>query len=213
MKYIFICCLVILTTGSIVTVMMRPSVQSHKPILYWVTDPNPTRTKQVEVFEKWLDENYGDELQHKYGFRTFELKIDSANSDLAKKVIQGVSGVGGDIMDITSSREMTYFVSMGLLKDISSGAQHFGFIQENTYPNLKTEISIDTKQYLYPAKRTVFLFSCLNFGRMMILGGILARSARTRFLGAPFMEGNGRPVPISGFLPSEVECCEKCSVV
>ena len=151
MKYIFICCLVILTTGSIVTVMMRPSVQSHKPILYWVTDPNPTRTKQVEVFEKWLDENYGDELQHKYGFRTFELKIDSANSDLAKKVIQGVSGVGGDIMDITSSREMTYFVSMGLLKDISSGAQHFGFIQENTYPNLKTEISIDTKQYLYPA--------------------------------------------------------------
>lgn len=73
-----------------------------------------------------------------------------SNSDDTKKVIQSVSGVGGDLMD-TSGESMRLLQAMGVLKDLTAVARERGFGPDSTYEAVVPDLMVDGRQYRYPA--------------------------------------------------------------
>ncbi len=141
MKTIFLSVAMALVLASVAMKLTLPGTRSEVPVIYWVTDPNPAREEQIRLFHQWLK---------KHHYPRMELRLDTANNDTSKKIIQGVSGVGGDCMDIGSGGGMRYFNSIGLLTDVTPWAQQMGFDPSHTYPAMKTEITTDGHQYMFP---------------------------------------------------------------
>lgn len=142
MKAVFSTCLGVLLAASVVTTLTLPERKSGVPVLYWVTDPNPARVEQVELFHAWLERN---------GHPRFELRLDSANRGQSKQIIQGVSGVAADIMDC----QMHALQEIGMLKDVTEEARQLGFDLSRTYPALDSEITLDGRQYVFPCNVNV----------------------------------------------------------
>lgn len=89
-----------------------------------------------------------------------ELRLDMANSDQTKKVIQGVSGVASDLIDVSGGGEMRYDHALGLLTDLTPTARAGGYWLDKTYPALASEITLvdsdgAVRQFLYPCNITV----------------------------------------------------------
>ncbi|HEX7010912.1 MAG TPA: extracellular solute-binding protein [Phycisphaeraceae bacterium] len=82
------------------------------------------------------------------------LRLDTANRDVSKQIIQGVSGVAGDIMDITWGAGMQQFHAIGLLRDVTEPAKQLGFDPSKTYPAIEPEITLDGRQYMFPCNVT-----------------------------------------------------------
>lgn len=151
MRYLFLVIGILLILASFVTFLTMPDTRDDVPVLYWTTDPNPLREKVVDEFKIWLDQTYGDQLESKYGFRTFDICIDAAKRDPSKIVIQGVSGVGGDFLNIRGGDTMEYLKAIGILEDITDSALVQGFSPEFTFHQLYSEITSDDKQYMFPS--------------------------------------------------------------
>jgi len=141
MKYVFLIILTLLLAASVGTALIAPDAGSDVPVIYWVTDPNPARGEQIAKFHRWLE---------KHGHPRMELRLDTANRDVAKMIIQGVSGVGGDIMDIWTGSGMRYFHEVGLLTDVTEWAKELGFDPSYTYASMKPEITLRGRQYMFP---------------------------------------------------------------
>ncbi|MBN2312192.1 MAG: carbohydrate ABC transporter substrate-binding protein [Candidatus Hydrogenedentes bacterium] len=88
----------------------------------------------------------------------YELRVDSANRDVSKMVIQGVSGVGGDIMDINSGSGMRYFHSVGLLRDVTEAGKRLGFDPTQTFAAMEPELTLDGRQYGFPCNVALGMF-------------------------------------------------------
>jgi multiple sugar transport system substrate-binding protein len=56
-KILFAFIVVALGLASVGTYLRMPDVTSDRPIIYWVTDPNPARHEQVNRFHQWLIKN------------------------------------------------------------------------------------------------------------------------------------------------------------
>jgi len=144
MKTLFLAVLAGLILASIATWATRPEQIADRPILYWVTDPNPVRQAQVDAFHAWMQ-------VHVPEAERFELRIDAANASPQKKIIQSVSGVGGDIMDTNAdSGEMQYFRQMGIIRDLTDQAQAHGFSSDLTYPAIRPLMEHDGRQFMFP---------------------------------------------------------------
>lgn len=140
MKYLFGICFLCLVLASIITYRLMPESQSKVPILYWVTDPNPARVLQIATFKSWLEKN---------GYPQCDVRVDAANTDTSKKVVQGVSGVAGDIIDLGGDR-IDFFTSVGLLEDVTDSAKKMGFSLDKTYPAIGDEITVQGRQFAFP---------------------------------------------------------------
>lgn len=146
LTYIFL----ILVVLSIATWWSIPSQYSDKPILYWVTDMHPGRPEQIDTFHKWLD---------KHGYPEMEMRLDAANNDISKKLIQGVSGVAGEILDVyRGKQEMLYLFQAGILKDVTEPAQELGFDPSNTWEAIAPDLLIDNRQYGFPRNVAVLMY-------------------------------------------------------
>ncbi|GIW77822.1 MAG: hypothetical protein KatS3mg104_2885 [Phycisphaerae bacterium] len=75
-----------------------------------------------------------------------ELRLDTANADVTKRIIQGVSNVGGDIMDMWSGLHMWQMQGMGLLRDVTEDAKRLNFGPDRTYGAILPEIAIPDSQ-------------------------------------------------------------------
>ncbi|MEM8737901.1 MAG: extracellular solute-binding protein [Planctomycetota bacterium] len=151
LKYLFVCVLLLLVVASLGLRLSFPGAQSDRPVIYWVTDRNPARELQVATFHEWLAENgHVDER----GEPIVELRLDVANRDTTKQTIQSVSGVGGDLMDMPG-QVMWLFRAMGVIEDITDDARAMGFGPEQTYEAIQPEITVEGRQYRYPANVTV----------------------------------------------------------
>jgi multiple sugar transport system substrate-binding protein len=92
-----------------------------------------------------------------------EMRVDTANNDATKKIIQGVSGVGGDVMDMFSGQTMWQFNGMKLLREVTEDAKRLGFDPSQTYPALLPEIAIPDRegnwhQFQFPCNVTANAF-------------------------------------------------------
>jgi len=141
MKFFLGISLLCLVLASVITYKLMPEAKSKLPILYWVTDPNPARELQIDIFHKWLEKN---------GYPRFELRVDAANCDASKIVVQGVSGVAGDIIDYGGGNQIDFYTSVGLLEDVTDDAKKLGFGLEKTYPTIGDDITVQGRQYVFP---------------------------------------------------------------
>lgn len=146
MKILFAVLLCVLCAAAAGTYVSFPDTGSDVPVIYWVTDRNPARELQVETFHKWLVKQ-----GHVTGEGTpkVELRLDMANRDISKQIIQSVSGVGGDLMDIGGGN-LPLFEAMGIVTDVTDAGVALGFDPSQTYRAIGPEITVDGRQYMFP---------------------------------------------------------------
>ncbi len=92
-----------------------------------------------------------------------ELKLDMANADRTKKVVQGVSGVAGDVMDQDSGSDLRYFRAIGLNTDVTEAAKELGFDMSATFPAIEPDLTLrdvdgNLRQYQFPCNVNASLF-------------------------------------------------------
>ncbi len=138
MKKLFGVILFLLVMASILTYRTLPGVSGDHPVLYWVTDPNPARVEQIRTFATWLRTTHPD-APH------IEISVDAANSRPEKVLVQGVSGVLGDLIDHTGGPNLRFRKSVGLLDDITDAALARGFDVSQTFPAIASELQAPVK--------------------------------------------------------------------
>jgi len=150
LKLLFAILFGIMLFASVATVLTQPDAQTEVPVIYWVTDPNPARIEQIALFHEWLVKNGHTTAD---GKPCVELRLDTA-TDPNKKIIQGVAGVAGDIIDC----HVNTMVEIGLLHDVTDDAKRLGFDMSHTYAALDTELTVDGRQYGFPCNVNVMGF-------------------------------------------------------
>jgi multiple sugar transport system substrate-binding protein len=112
------------------------------------------RQDQINIFKQWMK---------KHGYPTIDLRVDTANNDQSKKIIQGVSGVAGDIWDLYSNGETQYYYEIGLLRDITDVAKRMGFDPSHTWKAAEPDLMALThdgqlRQFSFPDNATAGLY-------------------------------------------------------
>jgi len=80
-----------------------------------------------------------------------EMRLDAASNDLNKKVVQGVSGVAGDVIEAYSGgKQMSYLASAGMLADMTESAKTYGFGPDKTFKALRPALFYNGRQYAFP---------------------------------------------------------------
>ncbi|MFZ4735226.1 MAG: ABC transporter substrate-binding protein [Bradymonadia bacterium] len=162
MKTLFLALLGLLLVATGATWLSLPEQITGKPVLYWVSDPNPVRVAQVEAFHVWMKTNV-PEQDH------FELRLDAANNSPEKKVIQSVSGVGGDVMDVFNAGEMQYYRAMGILEDLTDRARAGGYTPDRTSAVIAPQLSVEGRQYMFPCNMSASMY-WVNAGALAKFG-------------------------------------------
>jgi multiple sugar transport system substrate-binding protein len=138
MKYIFLAAFgVFLGLYAIATLTLKPPSEENV-VIRWATDPNPARDRQSAGFAK---ANPG-------------FQVITETGDATKLVVQCATGVGPDLMDLSEAM-MNSMVQAGLLMDITEVAQKYGFDGSKTFPAIRGALSVDGRQYRFPANVNV----------------------------------------------------------
>lgn len=148
MKFVFAGIFAVLCLATAGDYISRPGVLTHKPVLYWITDVSEASVKDIDEFHRWLKRN---------DYPDFEVRLDSSASDVSKKLMQGVSGVGADIINLARD-EPWLLSSTGMLEDLTPYAQKHGFTPDATWEANEPTIVIDGKQIGFPRSVTIQAF-------------------------------------------------------
>lgn len=159
MKAFFAIVTLILILGSTLLYWTLPGKQNELPVIYWITQDDHNKQEIVSVFREWLRDE---------GLPDVDLRIDNTNQDATKKLVQGVSGVGADLMDLYGFQQ-DLFPATGMLLDVTAEAKQLGFAASDTYPALRDEIVHDGRQYSFPRNTGVSLY-WVNLGTFKRLG-------------------------------------------
>jgi multiple sugar transport system substrate-binding protein len=151
LKKLFLVALFILFSASVLTYLKLPGVGREVPRLRWVIKESDIKNEQLVLFQEWLKEN---------GYPEIEINLDTSNPNKDRNVVQGVSGVAGDILDCYEEQVQLY-QSVGLLSDISDIASEMGFDASKTYPSVRDSMMVDGRQYAFPRNVGV-LFNWIN---------------------------------------------------
>lgn len=148
MKYGFLIAFAALALISLGYGLISTERSQGKPVIYWVTDNNPARVEQVKLFEAWVKKHYD---------RDVDLQVDTANSDNSKKLIQGVSGVGDDIMDMDWP-SVQLFNAVGILQNLTVPAEKLGFGPDHTYKAVVPLLTSGGHQVAFPCNVYVAMY-------------------------------------------------------
>ncbi len=142
MKFLAVTLLVSLILASVATYFNLSDVKKDRPVLHWVTTADPIRDGQLELFQQWLK---------KYDYPEMEIRIDVRAKKNAgvKNIVQGVSGVAGDLIDCFTG-EVILYQSVGMLEDVTDVAKEMDFGGSKTYPSSRFSMHIDGRQYGFP---------------------------------------------------------------
>jgi len=130
----------LLILATIADQFSRRAEVADRPVLYWVTDVNAARVAEMELFQSWMAEN---------DYPSFEIRLDSSNSDVSKKLIQGVSGVEADILSLVRD-EAWLLQSTGMMADVLPLAEKHGFTVDQAWPAAAEAFMIDGQQVGFP---------------------------------------------------------------
>jgi ABC-type glycerol-3-phosphate transport system substrate-binding protein len=180
MKYILLSVFGLLVLATIADRLSRQPDESDVPVLYWVTDASPARMAELELFYVWLEEN---------DYPRFEIRLDNTNKDISKKLIQGVSGVGADI--ISMARDEAWLLhATGMMEDLVPLAQKHGFTVDETWPAAAPTFLIDGEQMGFPRGNPVQIY----------------------FLNTDLFAQHGQPLPPAQWTFEEFEAAGKAFV-
>jgi multiple sugar transport system substrate-binding protein len=147
LKRVFISTLVVLSLASATLYWSESGLRRDIPVIYWLSQDDENKRATVETFYQWRKE---------HGLPPVELRIDNTNEDPTKKLVQGLAGVGADIMDLYNY-EMDLFPATGMIADVTEDAKRMGFSPAETYPNLRGDFVINGRQYGFPRSSGVLL--------------------------------------------------------
>ncbi|MEM1012166.1 MAG: ABC transporter substrate-binding protein [Planctomycetota bacterium] len=196
MKYLFVLVAILLVACSgLVWTSMPQGLSDRQVVMYWTTDPNPARVEQVRLFDEWqverglyevvegdpAEEDILDEASGEYRRPLIELRLDTGNNENTKKVVQSVSGVAAEAMDMFSGQNMQFFEQMGVLEDVTDEAEALGFSVDTTYDAMLNELSLVD----FDGERRQFMFPCNVAMTMFMVNKPLFRE-----LGLPVPEGH-----------------------
>ena len=142
MKWLFLIALLVLTAATFALYATRPAFRgTGAPVIYLAGSPGPDTDSTFQVYQDWLK---------KSGLPATDLRIDVANSDPTKVIIQGISGIGSDLIPSYFGADMQYLQAMGLLSDLTPDADREGFGPGTFSPVAHDEAIVNGKQYAYP---------------------------------------------------------------
>lgn len=159
MKLFFAACILALSLGSALLYWTLPGKQSELPVIYWITTDDHNKQEIITVFREWLRDE---------GLPDVDLRIDNTNQDPTKKLVQGVSGVGADLLDLYIFQQ-DLFPATGMLLDVTEEGKRLGFSPDDTYPALRDDIVHSGRQYSFPRNTGVSLY-WVNLGTFKRLG-------------------------------------------
>jgi len=145
-KRTFLIALCVLTVASVALVLTLPGHQGTAPVLFWVTQNDPVKRETIAVFGQWLAQQ---------GLPPVEIRIDNTGqvkngtTGEPKALIQGASGMGGDLIDVYLN-QMELFQATGMLTDVTDMAREDGFDYGRTYPAVRSDFVIEGRQYGFP---------------------------------------------------------------
>ena len=144
MKGAFLVSLGALGAASAFLYWSRPERKSTLPVLTWVTTDDPVKRETAALFMKW---------RAAQGLPPCEMQIDHASGMMSsetappKQLIQGIAGLGGDLMDVSF---LEVFQKSGMLTDLTAAARRGGFGVDQTYPAIRNDFLVDGRQYAFP---------------------------------------------------------------
>ncbi len=153
MKYLFLCVFTLLGLASFANWQMQPDSNYDGITLYWMTDRNPAREEQVAIFQRWL-------TNHPNRHQNIRVLVDTANSSKHKKVIQGVSGVAGDVIDMFGGTDLRYFYGIGMLEPVTQAAKEMGYSTDATWEAIRPLLNIPVMQDDGTYKNEQYLSPC-----------------------------------------------------
>lgn len=147
MRLVLFGSLLILSLGSALLHWTLPEQQKDHPVLYWSTTNDITKFETVDLFYKWRRDR---------GLPPVEVVVDFVNQHQTKRLIQGVSGVGGDLIDVYAP-DFSLFRATGMLKDVTEEAEIRGFSADRTYTSSTDFFVWEGRQYGFPRNVAVNL--------------------------------------------------------
>ena len=148
MKLFFAACVVGLGLLSAALFLTQSDREGDVPVITWITQNDENKRAIVDTFHQWIKDQK---------LPPVELRIDNTNQDPTKKLVQGVSGVGADLLDLYLY-ETDLFPATGMIADLTEDAKRMGFGPEATYPALYDDVITLGRQYTFPRNTGVTLF-------------------------------------------------------
>jgi len=144
-KLFFLVCFGLLATATELLIATLPEHRSSVPVLTWVTQDDPVKRETAALFPIWLAEQK---------LPPAKVIIDNANIEgnptgPSKELIQGVSGVGGDLLDIYLN-QMEMYQATGMLADLTDVALSYHFDPAQTYPSVRSDFVLQGRQFGFP---------------------------------------------------------------
>ncbi len=84
---------------------MRPAPPDGKKPVVWVSDPSPARQEQLELFNRLYPE--------------YALRLDPANTDMQKVIVQSLAGGGPDLFTIYDANGLSAAVKADIAWDVT----------------------------------------------------------------------------------------------
>ncbi len=113
MRKSIVCILCGLVLLSIAAWKIQPKqVYTGATPLLWTSDDNPVRRGQIDLFNK-LNPQYS-------------LKLDPANGDMSKVIVQSIAGVGPDLFDCYNNFQLSSYVKSGIAWDMTDELKKAG---------------------------------------------------------------------------------------
>jgi len=147
LKRAFFIILIVLSLSTAALYWTVPGKRTDIPVIYWITQDDENKREIVSTFQQWVIDQKKPRV---------ELRIDNTNQDPTKKLVQGLAGVGADILELYSY-EIDLFPATGMMMDITDEAKALGCSPADTYPALINDIVVDGRQFGFPRNAGVSL--------------------------------------------------------
>ena len=137
--------LLALLTVFAVTVLPEKTPPGKVPLI-WVSDANPERYEQVDLFNSLNPD--------------LHLTVDPGSWGVMKNVVQCSAGMGGDMIDAINESNIQTYQRAGILLDITEEARAMGFGPETLAPSVRPTVmaevlnekgELEERQFTYPA--------------------------------------------------------------
>jgi len=135
--FLFVSIATLLVASLVVWKLQPPATEDGRIVLTWVSDENPARKGQAELFEK-LHPN-------------IKVNIDPANSGVEKVIVQCLAGVGPDVFDAVDAFQLAAYAKSGVAMDVTDELRKSGInLQTQVFPGVLGTSIYDGRTYGVP---------------------------------------------------------------
>lgn len=117
-------------------------IEEGKTPLVWVSDDNPARREQIDLFNR---------LNPKY-----QLMLDPNNGGTEKIIVQSLAGVGPDLFDCVSTSDLAAYVKSGVALDVTDELTKAGIdVKRDIWPLGLSAVTYEGRVYGIPTNVVV----------------------------------------------------------